>query len=208
MDLKRQNTFHFLGSWKRFGVTSSSICVFVVLAAFASFLPFCFMCFFLCVIVEFCVLFLFRCDSALVVSFNSIFRWSNGPFLTFKTLFVPYFLYFFYFQYSIYKFFGCFLHKMMELLTCRCLPLFWSFTILKHKWKMIQLFRFFDMAFSFFAKSILLCILWVKKIPTQKLSSYFDIYIQCIIHSKYTGYTHKIQIIHRIVVWIRENAKK
>lgn len=25
-----------------------------------------------------------------------------------------------------------------------------------------------------------------------------------IIHSKYTGYTHKIQIIHKIVVWIRE----
>lgn len=50
MDLKRQNTFHFLGSSKRFGVTSSSICVFVVLAAFASFLPFCFMCFFFSVL--------------------------------------------------------------------------------------------------------------------------------------------------------------
>lgn len=30
------------------------------------------------------------------------------------------------------------------------------------------------------------------------------IYIQCIIHSTSTGYTHKIQIIHKIVVWIRE----
>lgn len=59
MDLKRQNTFHFLGSSKRFGVTSSSICVFVVLAAFASFLQFCFMFFFSLLLLSFVFCFSF-----------------------------------------------------------------------------------------------------------------------------------------------------